>query len=312
MTPILNVVLPVFAIMLAGYLAGRFRLLGDASSEALNRFVYFVALPALFFISMSRVPISEAFNWPFLAAFGGGMLATFALGLAVAAFAFPNRLGALGLHGLSATFSNTGYLGIPLLLIAYGDAATLPGIISTVMNGTLVIALGTAIVEIDLNRGGGFLQILRHVAVGVFKSPLVISASAGLLMSVAGLEAPVFVATFCDLLGAAVGPCALFAIGLFMVGRSFTAGAAEVGWLVLLKLVVQPLVTWWLAYHVLEMEPVWAASAVILAALPTGALVFVLAQQYDIYVQRSTAAIMVSTVVSLATLGALFILLGIG
>lgn len=312
MAPILNVVLPVFAIMLAGYLAGRFRLLGNASSEALNRFVYFVALPALFFISMSRVPIAEAFNWPFLAAFGGGMLATFALGLAVAAFAFPNRLGALGLLGLSATFSNTGYLGIPLLLIAFGEAATLPAIIATVMLGTVVIALGTAIVEIDLNQGGGFLRILRRVAIGVFKSPLVISASAGLLMSATGLEAPVFVATFCDLLGAAVGPCALFAIGLFMVGRSFTAGMAEVGWLVLLKLLVQPLVTWALAYHVLQMEPVWAASAVILAALPTGALVFVLAQKYDIYVQRSTAAIMVSTVTSVVTLSVLFIMLGVG
>ena len=60
------------------------------------------------------------------------------------------------------------------------------------------------------------------------------------------------------------------------------------------------------------MEPVWAASAVILAALPTGALVFVLAQQYELYIQRSTAAIMVSTVISLVTLSALFLALGIG
>jgi predicted permease len=54
MSAVFNVVLPVFAIMLAGYLAGRFRVLGEPSSEALNRFVYFVALPALFFISMAR------------------------------------------------------------------------------------------------------------------------------------------------------------------------------------------------------------------------------------------------------------------
>ena len=60
------------------------------------------------------------------------------------------------------------------------------------------------------------------------------------------------------------------------------------------------------------MAPVWAASAVILAALPTGALVFVLAQQYGVYVQRSTAAILTSTVASLATLSLLFLALGIG
>lgn len=312
MGTVINVVLPVFAIVLAGYFAGRFKLLGAESSEALNRFVYFVALPALFFISMSRVEITEVFNGPFLAAFCGGMLGTFGLSVLVAVFAFPNRLGALGLQGLSAAFPNTGYMGIPLLIIAFGEAGKLPAIIGTVLMGAVVMALGVIIVEIDLSQGHHPLRIARNVVVGVVKSPLVLSASAGLFFSALGIPVPGAVATFTDLLGATAGPCALFAMGLFMVGRRFTAGAAEVSWIVALKLVVQPLLTWWLAYKVLEMDPVWAASAVVLSALPTGVLVFVLAQQYDIYVQRSTAAIMVSTVVSVVTVSLLFIFLGIG
>src|SRR3546814_5923829 len=76
-----------------------------------------------------------------------------------------------------------------------------------------------------------------------------------------------------------------------MVGKSPTAGMTEVSWLVFLKLLVQPAITWLLAYHFFTMEPVWAAGALIQSALPTGALVFVLAQQYGIYLQRSTAAI---------------------
>jgi len=75
---------------------------------------------------------------------------------------------------------------------------------------------------------------------------------------------------------------------------------------------VQPLITWVLAFHVFTMDPIWAAGALVQSALPTGALVFILAQQYGIYVQRSTAAIMVSTVLSLFTLSALFVYLGIG
>ncbi|MCG8359154.1 MAG: AEC family transporter, partial [Kiloniellales bacterium] len=128
MTAILDVVIPVFAIMLAGYLCGRFGLLGEASSEALNRFVYYVAMPALFVVSMSRVSLAEAFNGPFLLAFGGGMAITGGIAIAGAAWLFPNRLGALGLHGLTATFANTGYLGIPLLLTAFGEPGTLPAI----------------------------------------------------------------------------------------------------------------------------------------------------------------------------------------
>ena len=312
MSAVFNIVLPVFAIMLAGYLAGRFGLLGEASSEALNRFVYYGALPALFVVSMSRVEIGEAFNLPFLAAFGGGLLATFLLGVLVAAVVFPNRLGALGLHGLAAIFSNTGYIGIPLLTTAYGATGQLPAIVGTVLTGAVVMPIGVAIIELDLSRGRGPLIILRNVALGVGKSPLVISAALGLLLSGLGIPLPTFLATFCEIMGAAAGPCALFAIGLFLVGRSFSAGLGEVGWLVLLKLVVQPAITWWIAYGLLDMDPSWAAAAVILAALPTGVLVFVMAQQYDIYVQRATAAIMISTIVSVVTLSTLFVVLGVG
>jgi predicted permease len=311
MGSVVNVVLPVFGIMLAGYLCGRFRLLGEASSEALNRFVYFVALPALFFVSMARVEVGEIFHGPFLAAFGGGLLGSFAIAVLVGTFVFPNRLAAVGLHGITAIFSNTGYLGIPLLLTAFGEAGKLPAIISTVITGAVVMAVGIVIIEMDLSQGGHPLRILRNVVWGVIKSPLVLSAGAGLAVAGFGWTLPGALATFCDILGAAAPPAALFAIGLFLVGCSVTTGAVEVGWLVIVKLVVQPALTWWLAYRVMTMEPVWAASAVIQGALPTGALVFVLAQKYGIYVQRSTAAIMVSTVLSVLTLSFLFVLLGV-
>lgn len=311
MEAVLNVVLPVFGIMLAGYLAGRFNLLGDASGEALNGFVYYVSLPALFLVSMSRVEVSEIFNLQYLLAVGGSILGTFGIAMLIATFAFPNRIGALGLNGLTAVFSNTGYMGIPLLILAFGEQATLPGVIATVLNGTVVLALATVIIEIDLNQESGGLAILRNAIIGVFSSPLVMSALVGLALSAFAVPLPTPVSAFCDLLAASAGPCALFAMGLFMVGRSFTAGAGEISVLVALKLILHPLLAAWLAFGVMEMDPVWAASAVIMSALPTGALAFVLAQRYNIYTQRSTAAIMISTVLSVVTISVLLNVLGI-
>jgi predicted permease len=310
-TAVLDVVLPVFGIILAGFLCGRFGILGQASSEALNRFVYFVALPALFFVSMARVPVGDVLNLPFLAAFGGGVLTVALLSLPVSRAVFKNGLGASGLHALSATFANTGYMGIPLLLTAFGPEAALPAIIATVLNGAVVMAVGIAVIEADLARGRGGLRIVADVAAGVAKSPLVLSALAGILASAAGLGLPKPIVTFCDILGAAAPPCALFAIGLFMVGRAITTGLAELSWLTALKLLVQPAVTWVIAVPLLHLDPLWAASAVTLAALPTGSLVFVLASQYGVYVQRATAAILISTVFSVVTLSVLLAMLGV-
>jgi malonate transporter len=199
-TAIVNVVLPVFAIMLAGYMSGRFRLLGDASSEALNRFVYYGALPALFFVSLSNVGSGEALNWSFVAAFGGGLLITFVLAVAGALLVFRNRLAALGLHGLSAIFSNTGYMGIPLLVTAFGDAGRLPAIIATVIMGAVVMPVGIVIIELDLGRGGHPLAIARNVLLAVARNPLVLSAAAGLAVSFSGLPLPQAVATFCEIM----------------------------------------------------------------------------------------------------------------
>jgi hypothetical protein len=84
----------------------------------------------------------------------------------------------------------------------------------------------------------------------------------------------------------------------------------EIGWLVPLKLLVQPALTYVLALEVLRMERLWAVSAAVLAALPAGALVFVLAQQYDSFTQRSASAILASTMLSMLTMSALFWLIG--
>ncbi len=312
MVAIVNVVLPIFGIVLAGYLCGRFGLLGEASSEALNRFVYFLALPALFFVSMARVPVAEVFDWRFLAAYLGGVAATALIAVGCGRPLFRNRPAAAGLQALAATFANTGYMGIPLLVTAFGPAAALPAIIATVVNGAVIMALGIFVVEIDLSRGRGAARVVSDALAGVARSPLVLAAVAGILASSAGLAVPDAVGRFCDILGAAAPPAALFAIGLFMVGRPLTAGLGETGWLVLHKLLVQPLLTAGIAFGLLTMERLWAASAVTLAALPTGSLVFVLAQQYGVYTQRATAAILVSTVLSVITLFVLFSILGIG
>ena len=313
MQAVFNVVLPVFGLILVGYLAGRFKLLGLESSEALNRFVYFFALPALLFVGMARVPVAKVLNLPFLAAFLGGIAIVFVVALVVARLAFPGRMAARTLNGLSAVFANTGYMGIPLFLTAFGPEGALPAVIATVTLGAIVMAVGVIMIELDLSEGGGLGKALADVVRGVALNPLLIAPVAGLAWSAAGLGLPAPVATFCDLLGAAAGPSALFAIGLFLATRSLAAlmggrRAVEVAWLVALKLVGQPLATWWLA-RFLGLDPFWTASAVILAALPTGALVFVLASQYGVYVERASAVILASTVVSVVTLSAIMVAL---
>ncbi|MBT5570816.1 MAG: AEC family transporter [Alphaproteobacteria bacterium] len=305
MSAVVDVAVPVFAIMLAGFLAGRFRILGASSSEALNAFVYWFALPPVLFLSMATVPLSDVFNWPFIWTIILGMAAVALPSTLIAKFLFPNSFSGLTLHGLTSVFANTGYMGIPLFIAAFGPTGTLPAVIATAINSVLIIGLTVLFVEIGSGSGKGPRQAVGGALLAVVRGPLFIAPVAGILWSASGLGLPVWLSNFAGLMGDASGPCALFAMGLFLVGKPISTGLGEVSWLVIAKLALHPLITWVLAVQVFHLDAEFTRGAVLMAALPTGALSFVIAQKYGVFVQRSSAAILLSTVFSVVTVSAL-------
>jgi len=309
-TAVVNIVLPVFAIILAGFLSGRFGVLGEASSAALNRFVYYFALPPLLFLSMARAPVDQIFNLPFIAAYMGGVAGTLVIALAGGAVLFKNRGPALGLHAMAAVFANTAYMGIPLFLAAFGKEGTLPAVVATMASNVILIAAIVTWIEASNLAGHGVGIVARRVFGALIRNPVVTAPTAGVAFALTALALPRPVETFLDLLGAAAGPAALFALGLSLVGKHLRAGMGEVGWLFVLKLFVHPLLTWFLVARVFTLDPFWAQGAVILAAMPAGALVFVIAQHNDIFVQRASAAIVYTTAGSVFTLSVLMSLFG--
>ena len=317
MQPVFDVVLPVFAILAAGWAAGRIGPFPPSATAVLNDFVYWVAFPVLIFRAMATAPLTDTFDLPFLAAYSGGVFGVFAISYVVGLVVFRARPAALALQAMCVIFANTGYMGVPLLPVAFGPEALLPAVILTVYNAAFMVALFVVLIELDLRAADPPLQVVAGVLRAVALNPLVLSTAAGVAWSAAGLGLPTPIRTFCDILGAAAAPAALFAMGLFLVGKPLRAGLGEVSWLVFLKLLVQPAIVAWLALGPLGHGPhaldgLQARSAILGAALPTGSLVFVLAYRYRLYVERSTSVILISTVLSAVTLSVLLLLLGTG
>jgi predicted permease len=153
--------------------------------------------------------------------------------------------------------------------------------------------------------------VARDAFLGVVRSPLVLSAIAGILVSALAIEVPAPLLTFCDIMGAAAPPAALFAMGLFMVGKSFKGDLIEVSAMSALKLVLHPLATFAVVAWLIPVDPDWRRVLLLLAALPTGSLVFVLASQNDTYVRRATGIILGSTLASVVTLSWVLVYLGV-
>ena len=303
MQAVLGAAFPVFALIFAGTIAGRFGLLDAAVTNALNRFVVSLALPALLFDVTAHAPLSQVLDWGFVAAFGGGILGTLVL---MAPTFRRQSLTIASLRGLNATYANVGFMGIPLCAMAFGPASLGPVVIAVIITASVQFAGVIALIEIDRHGGDG---VARIVVPRLMRNPLLVAPLFGLLIDGLGFAVPSPVGAFIKLLGQAASPCALVATGLFIAAHrnDFRLGAVPL--LVTLKLIVQPAIAWLIAGPMLHLAPLPTAVAVLLSALPTGTGPFILAEAYDTDRGPAAATILLTTVLSVLTVTALLAVL---
>src|SRR5439155_23510440 len=144
---------------------------------------------------------------------------------------------------------------------------------------------------------------------GVARSPLIWPIALAIILVSIEIKIPLPVERFATLLAAAAGPCALFAIGLFVSQLSIRAGVAASWQSALLKLALHPILMALLVYYVLPVDPFWAKVAVVCAALPLGATAFVLAQRYRMLEAETSTGAVVSTAASVFTVSLVMALL---
>jgi malonate transporter len=306
---IVNTALPFFALIFCGYSAGRLKLLDETAAAGVNTFVFYFALPAFLFGLMSSSPIGEVVNAPFIGAYVTASLVLFTLTALVGRRLFEIGRAEAAVQGLAAVLANTGYMGIPLVSAVFGREAAVPIVVGLTLDGVLMIPLGIIIIESSKGRAEG----LTHTALTTFsalsRNPLILSIFAGLAFSATGLTPPEPVTNFLDLLGGTAGPCALFALGATLAGRQVSGGAAEIFYMTVFKLALHPAALFLTTTVIFGVDPLWATAALLGAALPIAANVFIVARQYDVYVARTSSAILVSTAVSMISLSALLLVL---
>jgi malonate transporter and related proteins len=309
---LLTVAFPIFALVGVGWIAGHLRLLGDHGTTALNGFVGWFALPAMLFAALAKVSLAEVLNVPFVAVFGGSMMLTWLAGMAAARWLWRARLAHMSLFGLAASFGNVGYMGIPLCVTAFGPQGALPGTLATILSAAGMLTFGLVVVEIDVQRGQGALAARGRVLRAVCRSPIVQAVTLGGIVSALQIPLPEPLMRFLDMLGSAAAPCALFAIGLFLSDKGLGSARAEVGVATVGKVLLQPLLAVALLPLFLDLESMWGKAAVLCAALPTAANAFVVAKEYETFVEGASGTILLTTITSVATVSALLVLLRVG
>ncbi|BAN26096.1 AEC family transporter [Caballeronia insecticola] len=293
-------IFPIFAIIVAGWLAGITGYMPRALGASLTRFAYYVAMPALVFLTIGDEHLHSLLDWRFLAAFGGGSLICFAIAMAFAKIARGARLGSSAMLAASVSMTNTAFVALPVLKALYGKPGVLAAAIATVFVGAFMFPMLVILLEIDRFDASRTIRtgaLIRQIAT----NPVILSTVFGLLWSFGGFGMPAPLESFLTVIGEALTPCALFAIGLELTLGELRERLGFYALLTALKLAVVPLVVYVLCLAS-GLGHTATVAAVVCAAVPTAKSAYILAVEYDVEKTVVGSVISMSTLFSIVTL----------
>jgi malonate transporter and related proteins len=301
MLPILLKTLPFFALIALGYAAGRRGFFTPEATAYLTKFVFYFALSAMLFRFAANLSLADIFSTRFVLAYLAGCFTVYLLAFGVALarkFSIPEA----AVEAQCAVIGNTGFLGVPMLVVLLGPAAAGPVLmvlaIDLIVFSSIITLIITGARERRMSWG-----VLRVLGIGLLANPMIGSMVLGLAWSATGWPVPAPVNEFLAILGAAATPGALFAIGASLATKSAERVAVAV-WLSFAKLVLHPAAVAVSALLVFAVPPQQAGVMIAAAALPVAGNVYILAQHYGVAPHRVSSAILISTAVSILTVTA--------
>lgn len=309
MDVIVGIILPVFGTLGLGYGAARFRVFDDAANRGLSLFVFNFALPLLLFRAIAQTKLPDALPWGYLLSYYLGAFGVFCMAMLVGRRVFGRRLDEQGVLGLGASFSNTGMLGIPLVVTAFGADAALPLFVMIACHSLLMLPPTTAVIEAGQGGRQSIVALLLSLSKSILSTPIIWGLSGGLGMALLGVDIPGPLDAVARGMGGAATPCALFALGASLTRYRLGSNLREPLVLVGLKTIVHPALVWLLATQVFNVPPLWAMTGVTLAALPAGITPYLFAQRYAACQATVASAVFLSTVFSVLSLSILLLML---
>lgn len=293
--------LPFFGPIIVGYIAGR-TLKRPADGMAwLNFFVIYVALPPIFFQLISKTPPQQLTNFAFAFSTLFSSYTAFALAFCLSYLLLRGKIREAVVAGGIGGYGNVGYMGPGLAIALFGNEAAVP--MAIIFCGDCILFFAIIPFLLALHEGRtNLVDTLTTIAKRVLLNPFIIATMLGVVASIFALRLPLALDRTLSFLTGAAAPSALFALGVTVALRPLGKIPSELPVTLAIKLLIHPLIVFLLVSLTGPYDRVWVYTAIMMAALPPALSVFVLATQYDTYVERSSTAVLVGTALSIPTL----------
>ncbi|MBF9034280.1 AEC family transporter [Rhodobacterales bacterium HKCCE2091] len=304
MIGILTVVVPVFLVIGAGFLAVWRGLFSDAAVEGLNVFTQKFAIPCLLFSAIATLDLGQDFDWRLLLSFYTGSATGFTAGLLGARFIFGRNWPDAVAIGFSCLFANSVLLGLPIMERAYGTEALAPNYAIISVHAAFCYILGISAMEIARAGGGGIGAVAQRIGRAVFTNALMIGIVLGFAVNLSGLPIPGVVDDALNLMIRAALPAALFGLGGVLYRYRPEGDAMTIAWVCGVSLLLHPAIAYGMGRFVTDLSPGQLRSAVVTAAMAPGVNSYLFANMYGAARRVAASAVLIGTVLSILSVTA--------
>lgn len=305
-------VVPVFGIILLGFLSQRQRFMPAEMASCLNLFVYWIALPALLFHELANMNTGDL-PGVFVAGLFGAAVVALPTAFGVLRM-WPNRQNGrkAGMGALFATFPNSAFVGLPMVALLWPENpfALLCASLSAVVYTVLLVVGDVSLQAAESSRKDGLRHFLCETGQTLWRNPLLMSTLIGVIWNLAGLPVPDPLRVVTGMLRSTAAPCALFCMGMLLAGqmdlirqqgrKSDKRSLLPHVTVHVFKLLVQPMLVW-LVLSPWGLSAVAVGTSVLQASMPTGLASYVVAEKHRIDPDEAPLIIMISTALSVLT-----------
>lgn len=309
MSEVIGLVLPFFGLIFLGFLVARLTRQPLEALGWMNTFIIYVALPAMFFQLLAKTPFEKLTEWNFILGSVFSTYVVFSLMFAASVILSRGEIAQSTIKALAAAYGNIGYMGPGLALLAFGEQAAVPVALIFCFENIIHFAIAPMMMALSGGEKRPAHELIVDVVRKIVLHPFIIATAVGVAAAYFQFRPPMPAERLLVYLSNAAAPCALFAMGVTLALRPLNRVPTEMLPIALLKLIVHPLLCYVVLSAVGNFSPAWLFSAVLLAGLPTATNVFVIAQQYGVWVQRASASVLITTCLSVVTVTGLLYLI---
>ncbi|MGR3479765.1 AEC family transporter [Salipiger marinus] len=296
MQALLNVILPVFIVIGAGWLASWRGLLKDNAVDGLMSFTQTIAIPCLLFRAIWTLDLGAYFDPKLLISFYTGAIAGFVVGLLGARYLFRRPWEDSVAIGFCGLFSNSLLLGLPITERAFGPEALNGNYAIISIHSPLGYAIGITAMEIARARSRG--TELRRLPVTIlramFRNALVIGILIGLLFNLGNISLPAPMLEALDMVTRTALPAALFALGGVLYRYRPEGDMRAILFVCALSLGLHPAVMY-LMGTALDLPTDAMRSGVVTAAVAPGVNAYVFANMYGVAKRVAAWSVLLAT-----------------